>query len=377
MIDELSGVGGSPVLAGGSPRATLPPMNIDLLQRLCQTPAIAGQEHRLRELILAETQGLFDETRVDAMGSLIGVRKPRGGSAKGKRPLKVMLAAHMDQIGFVVRHVDDKGFLRLQNVGGFDTRNLFARLVTVCPDPRNPEHDLPGVMNPGGKPIHIASEAEKNKVPDINEFVIDLGLPGDQVKKKIKIGDMVVIHADFTRVGKTVVGQCMDNRIACWVAIEALRALKSHDCEVHCVFTVQEEVGCRGAGPASFGISPDVVVSLDTTLAVDTPGVPDDQRVSKQGDGAGLLVMDSSMISDVDLVTEFESLAKKKKIKAQRTILPRGGNDGFAIQKTAAGFRVITLVCPTRYIHTITEMVHLDDLKAVTDLLAAYLTQAK
>lgn len=358
-------------------------MNIELLERLCQTPAIAGQEHRLREMILAETRELFDETRVDAMGSLIGVRRARpagkpGASAKsGAKPLKVMLAAHMDQIGFVVRHIDDRGFLRIQNVGGFDTRNLFARLVTVCPDPRKPELDLIGVMNPGGKPIHIASEAEKNKVPEVNDFVIDMGLPAADVKKKIKVGDMIVIRAPFTRIGKSVVGQCMDNRIACWVAIESLRALKSHDCEVHCVFTVQEEVGCRGAGPASFGISPDVVVSLDTTLAVDTPGVPDDQRVSKQGDGAGLLVMDSSMISDADLLIEFEALAKKKKIKAQRTLLPRGGNDGFAIQKTAAGFRVITLVCPTRYIHTITEMVHLDDLKATTDLLAAYLAQAK
>ncbi|MCE9588914.1 MAG: M20/M25/M40 family metallo-hydrolase [Planctomycetes bacterium] len=353
-------------------------MNIPLLQRLCQTPAIAGQEHRLRDLILAETRGFFDETRIDAMGSLIGVRRPRPvGKSTNQKPLKVMLAAHMDQIGFVVRHIDDKGFLRLQNVGGFDTRNLFARLVSVCPDPRNPALDLPGVMNPGGKPIHIASEADKNKVPDINEFVVDMGLPADQVKKKVKIGDMVVIRADFTQVGKTVVGQCMDNRVACWVAIEALRTLESHGCEIHCVFTVQEEVGCRGAGPASYGISPDIVISLDTTLAVDTPGVPDDQRVSKQGDGVGLLVMDGTMISDNDLVCEFESLAKKKKIKAQRTILPRGGNDGFAIQKTAAGFRVITLVCPCRYIHTITEMILLDDLKTTKDLLAAYLTQVK
>src|SRR5687768_12276957 len=144
---------------------------MDLLERLVMSAAVPGREHRMRELILRETEGLFDERRTDPLGSLICVRKPRpakkGGRGKGKGgdPLRVMLAAHMDQIGFLVKHIDGPGYLRLQNVGGFDTRNLFARLVTVCPDVRKPELDLPGVMNPAGKPIHIAEEADKNKVP--------------------------------------------------------------------------------------------------------------------------------------------------------------------------------------------------------------------
>jgi len=359
---------------------------MELLEKLIKTPAVPGREHRMRELILKETEGLFDETRVDAMGSLICLRKPRPAGGKSKRPkrpgypsdrpTRVMLAAHMDQIGFLVKHIDASGFVRVNPVGGFDTRNLFARLVTLCPDPRRPELDLLGVMNPAGKPIHIADEAEKNKVPPITEFTIDLGMPADKVKKRVKIGDMVVIRATFDRVGTTAVGQAMDNRVASWLAIRAIQQLKHHDCEIYCSFTVQEEVGCRGAGTSSYSIEPDITLSIDTTLAVDTPGVSEDQRVTKQGDGAGLLVMDSSMISDLELLEELEALGEKHKIKTQRTILPRGGNDGYSIQQKRAGRRVLTIVCPARYIHTVTEMIDLDDLHACRDLLKTYLSQA-
>lgn len=242
---------------------------MQLLERLTQTPAIAGREERLRQLILKETKGLFDETRVDPMGSLICVRKPKSRKqtktrGKPKTPLKVMLGAHMDQIGFRVRHVDSNGFVRVQSVGGFDTRNLFARLVTVCTD----SGDLPGVLNPGGRPLHIATDEDKKRVPEISDLVIDMGLPAKDVQKKVKIGDMVVIQAPFTRVGKTAVAQAMDNRVACWVTIRAMQKLvkTDHACEIYCVFTVQEEVGCRGAGPAAFGVEPNIVISLDTTL---------------------------------------------------------------------------------------------------------------
>jgi endoglucanase len=353
-------------------------MNLKLLESLIMTPGVPGREHRVRALIESQIKGLFDETRVDPLGSLICVRKPR--PAKGKpaaKPLKVMLSAHMDQIGFIVRHIDSAGFLRLQAVGGFDTRNLFARTVIVCPDVNDPSKDLLGVMNPAGKPIHIAEEAEKNKIPQVGEFLVDMGMPGDEVKKKVKIGDMVVIRATFDKVGNTVVGQAMDNRFACWVAIEAVRALKHHDCEIHAVFTVQEEIGCRGAGTSSYHVEPDIAISLDVTLCCDTPGVAEDLRVTKQADGAGLLVMDSSMISDLALVEDFEKAAAKHKVKAQRSILPRGGNDGGAIQLKRAGRRVFTLVCPTRYVHTVTEMIHLDDLEACRKLLSGYLTDVR
>ncbi len=347
---------------------------MQLLEALAVTPGIPGREHRVRDLILRETQGLFDETRIDPMGSLICIKKPTRPS---DNPLRIMLAAHMDQIGFMVRHIDDKGFLRVNPVGGFDTRNLFARLCTVCTDVRDPASDLPGVMNPGVRPTHIATDEDRKKVPDISDFVIDLGLPAEEVKAKVKIGDMVVLNAPVVHVGNTVVSQCMDNRVACWIAIRALQQLRDHACEIHCVFTVQEEVGLRGAGTSAYAVKPDIGIAIDTTLCVDTPGVPDEQRVSIQGAGAGLTVMDSSFISDLELYEEFERVAKENNIKYQRSILPRGGTDSGTIQRAGAGTRVFTLSCPTRYIHTVTEMVHKDDLYACRDLLAAYLAQAK
>ena len=350
---------------------------MQLLEKLTATPAVPGREHRVRELITAEASGLFDEMRVDTLGSLVGIRKPRpkSGSAPEK-PTRIMLAAHMDQIGFLVSHVDDKGFLRINPVGGFDPRNLFARQCTVCPDINDASKDLPGVLNPGGKPIHVASEEEKRKIPELHEFTIDLGLSADEVKKRVKIGDMVVLHAPLRKIGSTVVSQCLDNRIATWILIRALEQLEYHDCEILAVFTVQEEVGLRGAGTAAFGLEPDIGIALDTTLCIDTPGVPDEQRVTEQGKGAALNVMDSSAIADLDLLEQFEQIAQDRDIKHQRSILARGGTDSGTMQRSRAGLRTFTLACPTRYIHTVTEMIHEDDMHACRDLLAAYLELA-
>ena len=355
---------------------------LELLDRLCTTPGVSGREDRVRHLIQEEAGDLFDEIRTDPMGSLIGIRRPRGerAAAGDEKPLRVMLAAHMDQIGFLVRHIDDAGFLRVQNVGGFDTRNLFARLVRVSSRTGTPADDLFGVMNPATKPIHIATDEERKKVPEIHEIMVDLGLPAKQVKERVRIGDMVTIHVPFTRIGDTVVAQAMDNRVACWIAIEAIRQLEDagngHACEVHCVFTVQEEVGLRGAFTSAYAVEPDIGIGIDTTLCVDTPGTPEDQRVTKQGEGAGLTIMDSASIADPELLETLERIAQQKNIPHQRSILGRGGTDTAAIQRARGGVRSMTLSCPTRYIHTVVEMVHTTDLFACRDLLAAYLAQA-
>jgi endoglucanase len=220
-----------------------------LLQALTQTPSVPGREDRIRKVIqdYVTKQKLFDEVTVDSMGSLIGVRKPRPETGKAaKKPLKVMLAAHMDQIGFLVRHIDEGGYLRLNPVGGFDARNLFARKVRVC----TAYGDLPGIMNAAGKPIHIASEADKKKIPEVTEFFVDLGLNADQARNSVLIGDMVVLDGPFEEVGNSVVSQCLDNRVGCWAQLKALESLQHHNCEIHAVWTVQEEVGLRGAQAA-------------------------------------------------------------------------------------------------------------------------------
>ena len=343
-----------------------------LLQTLTQTPSVPGREDRIRKVIhdYVTKHKLFDEVTVDSMGSLIGLRKARPENGKAsKKPLKVMLAAHMDQIGFLVRHIDEQGYLRLNPVGGFDARNLFARKVRVC----TAHGDFPGIMNASGKPIHIASESEKKKIPEVTEFFVDLGMTGEQVRSKVLIGDMVVLDGPFEEVGNSVVSQCLDNRVGCWAQIKALESLQHHQCEIHAVWTVQEEVGLRGAQTAAFGVDPDIGVACDTTLCCKTPGVPDEDRVSVAGDGVCLHVMDSSMISDIGLVEQFETVAKANSIKCQRAVLPRGGQDGAVIQRNRSGVKTIALACPVKYIHTVTEMSHKDDLNSYHTLLTAWL----
>lgn len=356
-------------------------MNIDLLRRLCETPGVPGREERVRELIKKEAKGLFDEMSTDRMGNLICRRAPRQGGSptKGAKasdtPTRVMMACHMDEIGFYVKHIDDKGFLRVNNAGGFDPRNLFSRRVTVCSKRGG---DLPAVMNPGGRPIHIATEEDKKKIPEIKEFLVDLGLPVSKVRKAVEIGDMVTLNEPFLEVGDKVVSKALDNRVACWLGLESVRAIEKakapHACEIFSVFTVQEEVGLRGALTSSRAVRPDIGIGLDVTLACDTPGVPEDEAVSIQGMGAVLHIMDASFIADWTLIDELEAVAKKGHIKHQRSILARGGQDGAAMQLANDGAcRAVGVTVGTRYIHTVTEMVDKADLEAARDLLAAYL----
>lgn len=359
-----------------------PSTNIELLLRLCETPGVPGREERVRALIEREIKGLFDSVETDAMGSLICTRGPRAGKKGGKgatgkdRPTRVMLLCHMDEIGFYVTAIDKNGFLWMNPAGGFDTRNLFSRRVLVCTD----AGDFKGVLNPGGRPIHISSPKDREKVPEVKELFVDLGMKADDVKKKVKVGDYVVMDEPAIQIGTKVVSKALDNRVACWLGIEAVRRLDAsgagHACEVVVAFTTQEEVGLRGAKTASHRVQPDIGIGLDVTLACDTPGVPEEEAVTRHGLGFGLHIKDSSFISDHRLVGEFEALAKKHKIPYQRTILAAGGQDGAAAQQAAAGARAIGITVGTRYIHTVTEMIDTKDLVAARDILAAYLAIA-
>jgi len=353
-------------------------VNIDLLKRLCETPGIPGREERVRDLIQREIKGLFDHVEVDPMGSLLCRRDPRakgGKHARGKgEATRVMLLCHMDEIGFYVSHVDAKGWVWVNPAGGFDARNLFSRRVLVCTD----KGDFKGVMNPGGRPVHISSPDERTKVPELKQFYVDIGLAPEKVKRSVQVGDYVVMDEPcLTEMGDKVVSKALDNRVACWLGIESVRKLAAsgaaHACEVHVVFTTQEEVGLRGAKTAAYAIKPHIGIGLDVTLSCDTPGVPEEESVTKQGKGFGLHIKDGSFISDKKLVDEFEAVAKKSRIPFQRTILAAGGQDGAAAQQAAAGARAIGIVVGTRYIHTVTEMIDKRDLAAARDVLAAYL----
>ncbi len=339
------------------------------LKALMETPGVPGREERVRELIRREAGNLFDEWREDPMGNLIGVARPRVKPKKGRAPRKVMLACHLDEIGFYVKHIDEQGFLRLQQVGGFDTRNLFSRRVLV-----QGRQDLVGLLNPAGKPIHIATPDELKKVYEVGEFYVDLFRPKKQVEKLVQIGDPVTLVQETIEIGDAVTGKALDNRVASWVAINAVRAVQGRSpFEIYYVGAAQEEVGCRGSGPAAFGIDPDDGIAIDTTLACDTPGVPKDLAVTRMGAGVALKVMDSGSISTRSLFDEFLAKARKHRIPHQLEILPRGGTDASSMQRSGSARRVFTLSVPSRYVHTTTESVYKKDLKAAVDLLSKWL----
>jgi len=348
---------------------------MDLLETLTQTPGVPGRESRVRAVIAAHVKAtaVLDELRTDALGSLIGVRhaRPAAGHSEG-RPTRVLVAAHMDAIGFLVSHISDAGFLRVHPVGSFDPRTLFARRVTVC---GASGVDLPGVLNPVGRPIHTASAEELRRLPEIGEFFVDLSLPGDVVREKVELGDMIVLDSPFSVVGRSTVAPNLDDRVGCWALMRALEGLDRHNCEIHAVWTAQEELGSRGAQPVSFGIEADIGIVCDTIVCCEIPGIPEEQHITRPGNGLSLQIADSSSIADPVLVRRIEQIARDADIRCQRSLMLGGGQDGAMIQRSRGGVRTAVLSCPVKYMHTASEMAHRDDLAAYPDLLARILTE--
>lgn len=344
-------------------------MDVKFLKELTETPGIPGREERVRELVKKRTQGWWDELYEDAFGNLIGLVKA-AKPKRGQKEKSVIISCHLDQIGFYVRYIDDEGFLRIHPAGGFDTRNLFARRVKVC----TANGDMQGILNPATKPIHIASPEERNKIPQVGDFMVDLCLPAAEVKKKVRPGDYVVIEQTTTEMGQMVCGQCMDNRISPFVGLGAIKAAKGKNAyNIWFVGSAQEEVGLRGAQVAAQALEAEVGIAIDVTLAVDTPGAKKEEAITRLGDGVAIKIMDSSSISTRSLLEDFVALAEKKKIKYQYEILTMGGTDQGALQRFGQPRRTITLSIPCRYVHTVVETVHKDDLQASIDLLAAWL----
>jgi endoglucanase len=339
-------------------------MNEELLRALTQAPGIAGHEDAVRKIVIEEMKAIADNVAIDAMGNVIATRK-------GSRGPRIMLAAHMDEIGFLVKHIDDNGFIRFQPVGGFDPRVLAAQRVLV--HTRN-HGSLPGVLQPGTKPIHLLTPGESKELK-IEDLFVDLGLSGDDVKQRVSRGDMVTLDGPFQRTGNLVTSKALDDRLLVYVMIEALRVTKSN-AEIVAVASTQEEVGLRGAGTAAYGVAPDIGIGLDVTLANDIPGGSAEAAVTRLGDGPAIKHFDSSQIPNRFINEHFREIAERENIPFQIEILPRGGTDGGAIQRSRAGVPTTTLSVPTRYLHTVNESAAVTDIEAAIQLLARFLEEA-
>jgi tetrahedral aminopeptidase len=338
-------------------------LNTDLLQRLTQAPGIASREERIRAVVIEEMRPLVESIEVDILGNVIG----RIGSTG---PV-VMISAHMDEIGFLVRHIDDRGFLRLQPVGGFDPRVLPAQRVLVH---ARTGAAVPGVLQPATKPVHLQTPEDRKDLK-VEDLFVDLGLEVEDVRATVAIGDMVTLDRPFQMVGDTVVTKALDDRLGVFVMIEALRAATPTHAQLVAVASTQEEVGLRGATTAAYAIDPDVAIALDVTIAGDIPGMPSELSVSSLRAGTAIKVFDSSHLPNPQLVEHLRDIAERHDIPHQLEVLPRGGTDAGAMQRSRAGAAAGTISIPTRYVHSVNEMASQKDIDASVALLAHFLEE--
>ena len=339
-------------------------INTELLGKICKTPGASGFEQRVRELVIDELKGLVDEVQVDNLGNVYAIKR-------GKESKKVMIGAHMDEIGFIVTHIDDKGFIRFHTLGGFDPKTLTAQRVII-----HGKKDIIGVM--ASKPIHVMTADERNKVAQLSDYFIDTGLTSEEVKELVQVGNPVTREREFIEMGNCVNGKSLDNRLAVFILIETLKALKGKEVpyDIYGVFTVQEEVGIRGANVSALRVQPDFGFGLDTTIAFDLPGAADHEMITKLGGGTAIKIMDASTICDYRMVDYMKKTADKHNIKWQPEILTAGGTDTAGIQRMVEGGSIAGAVSiPTRHLHQVIEMANKDDIQGSIDLLVACVSE--
>ena len=328
---------------------------INTLKKLLPAaPSVSGREAGIRNIITELMRPLTDEISVDAMGNLICLKR-----GNGKAPRRVMLCAHMDEIGFIVNFIEDNGYLRVAPIGGIHYGSAaFSEVVF--------ENGVRGVLVPD-------ADVPAKATPKAEKCCIDIGAASKkEAERRVQIGDCCALVPHLTRLNQNrIAGRPFDDRIGCACLVEIAKALTTPADDIYYVFSVQEEVGCRGAKTAAYAIGADLAIIYDVTGTGDQQGSK--PMAVKLGEGTAVKIKDSSVICDRTLVDELLALAKEKKITAQCEILTYGGTDTSAVQMTGYGCRAGALSIPTRYIHSGVEMIDLRDVKATVDLTLAYL----
>ena len=324
-----------------------------LLQQLTETFGPSGYEANVRAIVQAEVESLADEMRVDALGNLIVRKRPIN---PGKDTKKIMIAAHMDEIGIIVSHVDENGFVRFSSIGGVFSKYILGSRIQFLRGPK-------GIVG--------YDRLEKmNELPAMDKIYIDVGAKSKK-DCPVKVGDVAAFDRPFIEMGNRLVAKSMDDRVGVLVAIETLRALKSTLHDVYFVFTTQEEVGVRGAATSAHGIDPDIGIAIDVTPSGDTPNAM--KMEMTLGNGPCIKIQDVSLIADPRIVQWMIRAAEKNKIPYQREVLLVGGTDARAIQITRAGVPVGCISIPVRYVHSPSEMVDYSDVQNSVKLLTALL----
>lgn len=317
-----------------------------LLKKLTEAHGVSGNECRIREILREEVSPHVDEVFSDTIGNLFAKK------GSGKKP-RVMLAAHMDEIGLIVTGYEKSGLLKFDKVGGIDDRVLVSKRVVVGDDL------VPGII--GAKAVHLQKAEERKKTIGVDNLYIDIGVRSqDEAEKRVKLGDYVSFCSTTREIGdRCLSGKAFDDRAGCAVLAEILK--DNYDLELYGVFTVQEEVGLRGAGVAAFTVAPDIALVLETTTASDVAGTKEKNHVTKLGQGPAISLMDGTYIAPRSMVKLVVDTAEKHGIPYQFRQLTTAGTDAGKISQTFEGIPTIVIAMPCRYIHSPASVIHLDD----------------
>jgi endoglucanase len=335
---------------------------VETLEKLANASGVTGREDEVKSLMIKYLKPYADEVKEDKIGNVVAIKKGK------KNAPKLMLAAHMDEIGLLVKTITKEGFLQFMKMGGIDDRVLSAQKVMVCTE----NGLLHGII--GSKPPYIQKEDERKRVLASDELFIDIGAENQEEarKKGVRIGDPVEFDIKFAKLSKDVViGKAFDDRAGCVAMIEVMKRLEKTDCTIFAVGTVQEEVGCRGAVTSAFGLSPDLGIALDVTVAGDTPGVKESEAPVKLGKGPALSIADSGLITHPKVLKLLIDTAEENKIPYQLEAGLAGSTDASRIALAREGVPSGPLSIPTRYIHSPTSMINLTDVENVIKLTLA------
>ncbi len=327
-----------------------------LLRRLCEAKGISGDEGAVRDIIIEEIKGFADH-RVDALGNIL-VHK------KGRKPAKarLMLSAHMDEVGLMVTDVTSDGFLKFDEVGGIDRRVLIGKQVTVG------KNNVMGVI--GVKPVHLCKGEESLSIPEYGEMYIDIGADSmEQALEAVGPGDSVSYVSEYRQNGYTIASKAIDDRFGCYVLIQLIKSDLEYDTDF--VFAVQEEVGLRGAKVAAYTVDPQFALVVETTTSAEIPEVEQSKQVCRLGEGAVISVMDRRTIYDKEMVRLALDTAEEIGVKAQLKRAVAGGNDAGAIHQSRGGVRTLAVSLGCRYLHAPDTVASAADCESVSALVSA------
>lgn len=326
-------------------------MTTELLRELSELSGVSGNEHEVRGYLAAHLKEHVDELRSDAIGNVVATKHPRL-RLEGSPPLRVMLTAHMDEVGLMITNVDSSGMLRLAPVGGVDVRVLPAKAVVVG------KNKVPGVI--GLKPVHLLKPEERKIIPDTDSLYIDIGAASkEEAERLVRVGDYASFPTKYLEMGQTARGKAFDDRAGCAILVELLKG--DYPFTLHGVFAAQEEVGLRGARIAAYRLRPDVAFAIEGTVCDDTPKKKDVSPTSILGNGPAITIADRSLVADKLLVELLLDTARSQAIPHQIKQPLVGSTDAGAIQRVGEGIRSAVLAVPVRYIHSPVSIVSLVD----------------